>query len=484
MLYHVVPWFSVDESGPVVGLSGGVQAHEVHVPESALRRHLLLLGQSGVGKSTMIKHIVSHRLDMKAAGRDHDALVVIDPHGDLVHDLIEMVPPALADRVRLLDFGSPDSFPGINLLDPALFPDRDRCVDAIAGTLKHLWDYWGGRLEVMLRNSLMVIYEFNGHPNTERSEMLTILDVPALLDDGLQTGRGQNQRTEMNVFQRWVFARVSDPHLKQWFESYLNWPRDTRAEALVPIHLRIGAYLKHQRASVIMGQRDSRIRLSDVLSEGLILLVSTARAAIGVGPSAMLGGSVIRLLSSELQAQSLLPISERNRCLLVCEDFQQFAGDGWSDLLSDGRRHGCGLLLSCQTLQMYDDRLVSRLLGGFGSIAGFQMAAQDAMAVSLELGLGEGGDRFLVNQHPLSCMLRVSSDSVCQPAFPVRLLPPRAPVAGADECRQAILGVSSSFMVDFEEARARIDEEARERAGGLQRFVESEGSLRVASPGV
>ena len=60
-----------------------------------------------------------------------------------------------------------DRVPGINLVDPNLFPDRDRCVDTIVNTIKHLFDHWGGRLEDLLKNSLLMVYEFNQHEDTD-----------------------------------------------------------------------------------------------------------------------------------------------------------------------------------------------------------------------------------------------------------------------------------------------------------------------------
>ena len=56
-----------------------------------------------MGKSTLMHHVVAHKLKEKAEGRDADAIVVIDPHTDLVEGLLRHVPPSLADQVRLID---------------------------------------------------------------------------------------------------------------------------------------------------------------------------------------------------------------------------------------------------------------------------------------------------------------------------------------------------------------------------------------------
>ena len=70
-----------------------------------------------------MRHIVAHKLREKAAGRDGDAIVVVDPHADLVSDLLEQVPESLASEVRLIDLADERGAVGINLLDTRIFAD-------------------------------------------------------------------------------------------------------------------------------------------------------------------------------------------------------------------------------------------------------------------------------------------------------------------------------------------------------------------------
>ena len=105
----------VEDSGPLVGKAGN---REIRLPESSIRKHAVILGRSGTGKSTLIKHIIDYKLQRKAAGKDEGAIVVIDPHADLVREILHLVPQEIAHKVRLLDFGRMDRVPGINLVDP------------------------------------------------------------------------------------------------------------------------------------------------------------------------------------------------------------------------------------------------------------------------------------------------------------------------------------------------------------------------------
>ena len=415
---------SSEDSGPLVGMAGN---REIRLPESSIEKHAVILGRSGVGKSTLIKHIVDYKLRRKAAGKDEGAMVVIDPHADLVREILQLVPTEIAHKVRLLDFGRQDRVPGLNLVDPGLFPDRDRCVDTIISTVRNLWETWGGRLEDLLKNSLMIVYEFNSHPDTPRHEMLTMLDILLLLQDGAVSGRGREQTTEMSPFQRHCLSRVTDPRLKQWFQMYLGWPRDTRAEAVGPVFSRIGAYAAHRRASVIMGQRETTIMLSDVLSEGLVLLVSTAQGTVGKGPAALMGGTIVSLVESALRDQESLPPGQRKKCLLICDEFQTVTGADWEGLFAEIRKYGCSMMLATQSIARLDTterKLKAGVLGNVGVIIGYQMAAEDARIISAEMDSLRVPENLLVNLYPHHCCVRINSNTTCYPAFSMKTLPP------------------------------------------------------------
>ena len=454
-----------EDSGPLVGMAGDY-TQKIRLPESSIEKHAIILGRSGVGKSTMIKHVLAHKFERKAAGKDNGAIVVIDPHADLVRDALKMVPVSIAHKVRLLDFGRMDRVPGINLVDPLLFPDRDRCVDTIIETVKHLWEHWGGRLEDLLKRSLLIVYEFNSHPDTERSEMLTMLDILTLLDDGETVGRGRDARTEMSGFQSYVLSRVKDVSLKQWFNAYLGWDRALRSEATGPVHSRIGAYASDQRAKVIMGQRESTIMLSDVLSEGLILLISTAKGSIGEGPAALMGGTMVSLVESALRQQEHLPFAERAKCLLICDEFQTVTGANWEGLLAEIRKYGCSLMLATQSLARLDTperKLKAGILGNVGCIIGYQMAAEDARIISPEMDSERVPEGFLVNLHPHHCYVRINSATKCYPSFSMITNAPPDESKGSEESVQAVLEASKVYTVDAEEVRNRINAEGQAR---------------------
>jgi hypothetical protein len=344
----------------------------------------------------------------------------------------------------------------MNLLDPYLFPDRGRCVDCLLGVFKHTWDSWGGRLEDMLRRSMSMLYEYNRDSRTPGGGMLGLLDSAALLEGG---GQGDGSGV-MSPFQERVLSRVGDLHLVRWFEAYLNWGPETRREAVMPVHVNMAAYAADARASVALGQRgESLASFPDLLSGGLVLLVSTAEGVVGSAASSVVGAAVLGMLESRLLAQAHLSSSERVRCLLVSDGFEAHPPVGWGGLLAEARKYGCSLVLASQSIAGLvgpGRGLGSGVLGNSGVTLGFRMPLEDARIISPDMDSGRVPARDLVDLPPRRCAVTVNSDAGCGPSFLMDVLPPPPGVPGAAESERAVLDASRAHTVDFQETLERV----------------------------
>ena len=147
--------------GALVGDTTAGTGQPIRFPEDLLRRHHLYVARTRMGKSTLMHHVVAHKLQEKAAGRDGDAIVVVDPHADLVAGILEHVPESLVDRVRLIDLADETRSPGINLLDTRVFADRDRTADSVVRVARGLWEQWGPRMQSILEQTVKTLHEAN-----------------------------------------------------------------------------------------------------------------------------------------------------------------------------------------------------------------------------------------------------------------------------------------------------------------------------------
>ena len=451
-------------SGPLVGKSGR-ETLDVYLPDSAIAKHTLIVGKSGQGKSTTLKHVLGYKFRQKARGLDDGAIVLIDPHSDLVHEVLRLVPAEIADKVRLLDFGRIDRVPGMNLVDPNLFPDRDRCVDTIIETVKGLWEHWGTRLEDLLRRSLTMVYEFNEHEDTG-DDMLTMLDILMILSGGERVGQGRDAHYVQSNFQRHVLSRVRDPRLHQWMDDFLKWEPGERAMSVAPVNSRVGYYAQNLRSSVVMGQRRSTFVMSEVLDEGLIVLVATAAGAVGKGAASLMGGTVVSLVDSALRSQESMESSKRKKCLVVCDEFQTVTGADWESMLAEDRKYGGSIMLSTQSLLRLDSeerKLREGVLGNIGCFVAYKISADDALIVSREMDAERVHQSNFVSLHPHHCYVKIDTDKKSFPAFSMRSLPPPPPVEDAEETVRRVMEASVEYTVDWQESRAKIEADVKKQ---------------------
>ena len=477
----------LDEAGPLVGHTEA--GHPILFPESSLKKHTVLLGRSGSGKSTMIKHFVHYKMQAKARGEDDGAIVLIDPHADLVHDILRVVPPEVAHKVRLLDLGDDYRVPIINMLDPDLAPDRDRCVGTLIETFKYMFDAWGNRLEEILDRGLKALYEYNAHPDTPRSKRLTILDLLVLLQDGKVTGSGRGAKVERTQFQKHVFSRVQDAHVKLWFEQFMNLPRESRAEGMGPVANRIGGFAGNFRAKVVMGMRESTVVFSDILKEGIILLVSTASGKVGPGPASLMGGAVVSMVDSALREQESLPRAERKDCLLIADEFSTITGTNWAGMFAEVRKYGCSLMLATQSMAVLDrpgsDRasLKTGIMSNVGCLISYAISAEDAPMISRQMGAERLTESDLVMLDPFHCYVRVTTDVKSLPTFSMKTAPPPEALHGNDENVARVRELMYSYTVDRMDALRQINSEALDAMWGSgDRTAEEAADWETASP--
>src|SRR6185437_8151396 len=84
------------------------------------QKHTYIVGKSGMGKSTIMKYLAYQDIvNGKGVG-------VIDPHGDMVQELLSVIPNKRKKDVVYIDI-SDKSFPiGLNILSPGMtFSDTD-----------------------------------------------------------------------------------------------------------------------------------------------------------------------------------------------------------------------------------------------------------------------------------------------------------------------------------------------------------------------
>ncbi len=436
--------------GALVGDTTAGTKREIRFPDDLLRRHHLYVARTRMGKSTLMHHVVVHKMREKAAGRDEDAIVVIDPHTDLVAGILEHVPKEIADRVRLIDLSDASRSPGVNLLDTRVFTDRDRTADSVVRVAKGLWDQWGPRMQSILEQTVKTLHEAN--EQMEAEQQYTILDGLKLLSD--------------DEFAKQVRKRVSDPYLLEWWaRDFGKWGRQYKAEALAPVQTRLSYYASSKRARAILGQRRSTIDLRRTIHDGGVLLVSTSQGTVGRDVAALVGASLLNLVDAVIREQGSLSLRERRGALVVVDEMQSMPGVDYESMLSELGKFGASFVLATQSLAKLDDlsrTMRDTILANVGCLAVFQVAGSDARTLVWELGKDRVSEDDVVSLPVHHCYVRATVGTERMPAFSMEV---RKPEEGdpsvADRIRAATQGYTvSARQGDYADAEGhgKVDE--------------------------
>ena len=420
--------------GAPVGDTTAGKPRPIRFPEDLLRRHHLYVARTRMGKSTLMHHIAVHKMREKAEGRDGDAIVVIDPHADLVAGLLRQVPESLVDKVRLIDLADQRRAPGINLLDTRIFSDRDRTADSVVRVARGLWEQWGPRMQSILEQTVKTLHEANEHPETDQGSQHTILDGLKLLTD--------------RKFRDGVLKKVSDPYLLEWWaRDFGGWHHQYRADALAPVQTRLSYYASSKRARAILGQPRSTIDLRETILDGGILLVSTAQGAVGRDVSALVGASLLNLVDSVIREQESLPLEKRRGALVIVDEMQSMPGVDYESMLSELGKYGASFILATQSLAKLDDlspTMRDTILANVGCLAVFQVAGSDARHLVWELGKERVSEDDIVSLDVHHCYVRATVGTERMPAFSMMV---RKPEDGDPAVAERIRAAASAYTL-------------------------------------
>lgn len=350
--------------------------------------HMWLLGKTGTGKSTLLKHLILSDL---LAGR---GFMVVDPHGDLVEAILDLIPAhRIPDTIYFnpVDTAHPLAF---NPMDLAGLP-APLVAAGLVGVLKKAWpDFWGPRMEYVLRSSLLTLLGMRG---------ATLLDLHRLLVDA--------------EFRRKVVGLVKDPQLLQfWTKEFGSYTNTFRTEAVSPIVNKTGQYLTSPLVRNIIGQRKSAFSFRTAMDEGRIILANLAKGWIGEDVSALLGS----LLVSQLELAALTRVNaettKRRNFYLYVDEAHLVATRTMVELFPEARKFHLGVILTHQYLDQLEEELRYAVMGNVGTLIVFRLGARDAQELAKEF-VPEFGIPDLMNLPAYHIALKLMVDGTTSRPF-------------------------------------------------------------------
>jgi hypothetical protein len=413
------------------------------------RRHIYIIGKTGMGKSTLLENMLFSDIH---AGR---GIALVDPHGDLIEAVLKFIPKERSNDVILFDPADKDFPISFNILECRDRDQRPLVASGIMSVFTKLWpDVWSGRMEHILRNTLLALLE------TEGSSMLGIMRMFA--DD---TYRGK------------VVSRLSDPLVRSfWEDEYASWSEKYRTEAIAAIQNKVGQLLSTPLIRNIIGQVTSSVDIRHAMDTGKIILVNLSKGKLGEDTSGFLGSMLVTKFQLEAMSRADIPEKDRRDFFLYVDEFQNFATESFATILSEARKYRLGLTMANQYVAQLligdkSTKLQDAVFGNVGTMVSFQVGSDDAEELSKQF------EEMVVEKDILSlpkyhAYMRLMIDGIPSKPFSVSTLPP--PEFEQDDNRVDIIRKLSRER--YSEKREVVEEK-------IKRWAESakEGRVTVKS---
>jgi len=327
------------------------------ISEEDRKRHLLILGKTGMGKSTALLHLLKEDIEEKRS------IVLLDPHGDLVQETLKLIPPSRQNDVILIDPANTEFPLALNPLELKNGENPSLKASALIEMFKVLAKgSWGPRMEYILRNTLLTLILL---PNT------TLLDLPRIY-----TGRNMQNLKDQEL-------------LRFWKDEFFNLDPKTRKEHISPILNKVGPILTSPLLRNIFGQATGKFQFDRAIDEKKIVLITLSKGLIGEDASSMLGMIFISMIQSALLRRASRSQIDRSLICLTIDEFQNFATTTLNSMLSESRKYGLALTLANQYLNQVPEEIRDSVLGNVGSQIIFRTSYQDAKELAPALDLTE-----------------------------------------------------------------------------------------------
>ncbi len=388
--------------------------HNFGIKTDDRRRHMYLIGKTGMGKSTVLENMIIQ--DIQAG----HGVCVIDPHGDLVEKIVDFIPPHRINDVVYFNPADLDYPIAFNVLESVDEDQRHLVVSGLIGVFKKIWaDSWGPRLEYVLHHAISALLEYPG------STLLGIMRM--LVDKG---------------FRKRVINKVSDPVVKSfWVDEYSKYPDRFQSEAIAPIQNKVGRFLSSSLIRNILGQVKSSFEMRDIMDSQKILLMNLAKGRVGEDNSALLGAMMITKIQLAAMSRVNIPEKERKDFYLYVDEFQNFATESFANILSEARKYRLNLIIAHQYIEQVDEKVQAAVFGNVGTIVSFRVGAVDAEALEKEF-FPVFTQEDLVNLPKYEIYLKLMIDGVASEAFSALTLPPIKLTDSGMDVRNKVVQVS------------------------------------------
>ncbi len=369
------------------------------------RRHMYVIGKTGMGKTTMMENMVLH--DIYAG----NGVGIVDPHGDFAEKMINYIPPNRINDVVYFNPADMEYPIGFNILEVRSEGQKHLVAAGLMGIFKKIWpDVWSPRMEYILNNTILALLEYPGS---------TLLGINRMLSDKLYRAK--------------VVRKIKDPVIKAfWQTEFASYSERYATEAVAAIQNKIGQFLSANVIRNMVAQVTSTINVREIMDGKKIFVMNLSKGRIGEDNSRLLGGMLITEIQLAAMERVDTPEKDRKDFFLYVDEFQNFANPSFANILSEARKYRLSLIMGHQYVAQLEEEVADAVFGNVGTMVTFRVGGADSEELVKEF-TPAFLEEDLVNLPKYEVILKLMIDGVASHPFTATTMPPIGKPTGSAE---------------------------------------------------
>jgi hypothetical protein len=331
------------------------EVREVYIGDDDRRRHMYIIGKTGTGKSEFLKEMILQDIE---AGK---GVCAIDPHGEFVTDILQLMPPERADDVIYFNPSDLARPMGLNMMEADTEEQRHFVVGSIIGLMYKLYDphrtgIIGPRFEHAIRNAMLTIMYKKG---TTFIELVRILTDSKYVDE--------------------MLPLVKDPVVRRYWTDQIAQTSDFhKSEVLDYIVSKFGRFVTNKTMRNIIGQPESSFNIRQAMDEQKIILCNLSKGILGEEDAKFLGLILVPKVLTAAMSRQDTEMEKRKDFFLYVDEFQNYATEDFAVILSEARKYRLNLIVANQFVSQIDEDVKNAVFGNVGTMIAFRVGVPDA----------------------------------------------------------------------------------------------------------
>lgn len=436
------PPLNSPKDGSLLGVNEyrGVETN-INIARKDRLRHMYIIGKTGSGKSTLMENLAVQDI------RNGDGVCVVDPHGDLVENILLGIPKERAEDVIIFEPFNLERPMGLNMLESYSEEQKDFVVQEMIAIFYKLFppEMIGPMFEHNMRNVMLTLM---ADPKGG-----TIAEIPRMFTD--------------DDYQAKKVANVTDPVVKSFWEHEMANTSDFhKSEMLGYLISKVGRFVENEMMRNIIGQTESAFNVREIMDNQKILLVNLSKGKTGEVNSDLLGLIIVTKIQMAAMGRADIPEDQRKDFYLYIDEFQNYTTDSIATILSEARKYKLGLTVAHQYIAQLtggegkqDTAIRDAIFGNVGTMVTYRVGVDDADTFAKEFNpVFDGND--VMNIEKYNAFIKLMIDGTASKPFNIEVPPPVSLTNPNKELAEAIKELS---RLKYGRDKADVEKDIAER---------------------